>query len=155
MLQFCLATMAWTPARHPVHKGKDQDGKCRFVSFFEPVAIASMQESSVGATVRYRTLAVAIASNCIYALHNNNNIITMPTCDVLLRHFCKMSLTVRICGCILLSLTYSCLHLMTFFKCPRYLWHFAVVVFQKALMPSISSCLLQGFTFLRMYSFSS
>ena len=85
----------------------------RFVSFFEPVAaIASTQASSVGVTIRYRTSAadsgsIYGGSNCIHALHKNNNIITMPTLDVLLRHFCKMSLTVGIHGCTLLSLMYS------------------------------------------------
>ena len=76
----------------PLYEGKDQDGKCRFVRFFEPVAIASTQASSVGVTVHYRTSSSAIASNCIIALHKNNNIVTMPTRNVLLRHFCKMSL---------------------------------------------------------------
>ena len=83
----------------PLYEGKDQDGKCRFVSFFAPVAIASTQASSVGVTVRYRTSSSAIASNHIHALHKNNIIVTMPTCDILLRHFCKMSFTVSICGC--------------------------------------------------------
>ena len=36
--------------------------------------------------------------------------VTMPTCDVLLRHFRKMLLWVRIRGCTLSSLIYSCLH---------------------------------------------
>ena len=31
--------------------------------------------------------------NSIHALHKNNIIVTMPTPDVLLRHFCKMWLT--------------------------------------------------------------
>ena len=35
-------------------------------------------------------------------------LVTMPTCDVLLRHFCKMSLTVGIRSCTLLSLMNSC-----------------------------------------------
>ena len=41
--------------------------------------------------------------------HGNyiNILVTMPTRDVLLRHFCKMSLTVGICGCTLLSLMNS------------------------------------------------
>ena len=84
----------------------------RFVSFFEPVAaIASTQSFSVGVTIRYRTSAVASGSiyggsNCIHALHKNN-IVTMPTLDILLHHFCKMSLTVGIRGCTLLSLMYS------------------------------------------------
>ena len=91
----------------PLYQGKDQDGKCRFIQLFEPVAIASTQASSVGVTVCYRTLSLAIASNCIHALRKNNNIVTIPTHDVLLRHFCKMSLTVSIRGCILLSLMYS------------------------------------------------
>ena len=47
----------------PLYEGKDQDGKCRFVRFFEPVVIASTQTSSVGVTVRYCTSAAAIASN--------------------------------------------------------------------------------------------
>ena len=81
----------------------------RFVSYFEPVAaVASTQASSVGVTIRYCTSATASASNCIHALRRNNNIVTMPTRDVLLRHFCKMSLTVGIRGCTLLSLMYSC-----------------------------------------------
>ena len=84
------------------------------ISFFELVAaIASTQASSVGVTIRYRTSAAASGSiysgsNCIYALRKNNNIVAMPTLDVLLRHFCKMSLTVGIRGCTLLSLMYSC-----------------------------------------------
>ena len=65
----------------------------RFVSFFDPVmAIASMQASTVGVTIRYRTSSSASASNCIHASHKNNN--TMPMRDVILCHFCKMSLTV-------------------------------------------------------------
>ena len=36
----------------------------------------------------------------------------MPTRDVLLRHFCKMWLTVRIRGCTLLSLMYSWLYIV-------------------------------------------
>ena len=91
----------------PLYEGKDQDGKCRFVSFFKPVAITSTQASSVGVTVRYRASSSAIASNRIHALHKNNIIITMPTCDILLRHFCKMSFTVSICSCTLSSLIYS------------------------------------------------
>ncbi len=55
-----------------------------FVSFFEPVAIASTQVSSVGITIHYRTLVAASASNCIHALRKNNNIVTIPTRDVLL-----------------------------------------------------------------------
>ena len=88
----------------PLYEGKNQGGKCRFIRFFEPVAIASPQASSVGVTVRYRMSSSAIASNCIHALRKNNNIVTMPTCDVLLHHFCKMSLTVgiRVCGSYLL-----------------------------------------------------
>ena len=43
---------------------------------------------------------------CIHALRKNNNIVIMPTRDVLLCHFCKMLLTVSIRG-ILLSLMYS------------------------------------------------
>ena len=54
-----------------------------FVSFFELVATASMQASFVGVTVRY----AASASNCLHALRKKKNIVTMPTCDVLLRHF--------------------------------------------------------------------
>ena len=80
----------------------------QFVSFFEPVAIASMQASSIGVTIRYRTLAAGSASNCIHALHKNDNIVIMPTHDILLRHFCKMPLTVSIRGCTLLPLMYSC-----------------------------------------------
>ena len=83
-----------------------------FVSFFEPVARASMQASFVCVTVRYRTSATASASNCIHALHKNNNIVTMPTCDALLRHFCKMSLMDSIHSCTLLSTfatVYTCL----------------------------------------------
>ena len=79
----------------PLYEGKDQDGKCRFVSFFKPVAIASNASSS------------SIASNRIHALHKNNIIVTMLTCDILLRHFCKMSFTVSICSCTLSSLIYS------------------------------------------------
>ena len=88
-----------------------------FVSFFEPVAIASTQVSSVGITIHYRTLVAASASNCIHALPKKKNIVTMPTHDVLLRHFWKMSLTVNLCGCTLLSLMYcwflDCLALKT------------------------------------------
>ena len=43
-------------------------------------------------------------------LRKNNNIATMPTRDVLLRQFCKMSLTVGIRGCTLLSLMSSWLY---------------------------------------------
>ena len=56
-----------------------------FVSFFEPVAIASTQASSVGVTICYRTSSSASAS----ALRKNKNIVTMPTRDALLRHFRK------------------------------------------------------------------
>ena len=66
-----------------------------------------MQASSVSVTIRYRTSAAASASNCIHALRKNNNIVTMPRRDVLIRHFSKMSSAVGIRGCILLSLMYS------------------------------------------------
>ena len=68
----------------------------RFANFFEPVAIASMQASFIDVTIHYRngTASLASASNCIHALRKSNNIVTMPTRDILLRHFCKMSLTV-------------------------------------------------------------
>ena len=84
-----------------------------FVSFFEPVAIASTQASSVGVTVRYRRLHRPLrVINCIHALRKNNNIVTMPTCDALLRHFWKTALTDSIRGCTLLSTfatVYTCL----------------------------------------------
>ena len=70
---------------------------------------------SVGVTIHYRTSSLASASNCIHALHKSNNIVTMPTRDVLLRHFCKMSLMVGICGYTLLSLMYS-----WWYPCTRY-----------------------------------
>ena len=79
----------------------------RFVSFFEPVAIASTLASSVGVTIRYLMLAAASASNFIHALHKNKNIITIPTRDVLLRHLEKRSYTHKVRGCTLLSLMYS------------------------------------------------
>ena len=41
-----------------------------------------------------------------------NIVVTMPTRDVLLRHFCKMALTVGIRGCTLLSLLNSCCSLL-------------------------------------------
>ena len=41
----------------------------RFVSFFEPVAIASTQESSIGVIIHYRMLLVASASNYIRAFY--------------------------------------------------------------------------------------
>ena len=67
-----------------------------------------MQASSISVTIRYHTLLSDSASNSIHALCKNNSILTMHTRDVLLRHFCKMSLTVGIRGCTLLSLMYSC-----------------------------------------------
>ena len=66
-----------------------------------------MQASSVSVTICYRTSTAASASNCIHALRKNNNIVTMPRCDVLIRHFCTMSLTVGIRSCVLLSFMYS------------------------------------------------
>ena len=48
----------------------------------------------------------AVRERCIHALRKNNNIVTIPTRDVL-RHFCKMSLMISIRGCTLLSLMYS------------------------------------------------
>ena len=48
------------------------------------------------------------ASNSIHALCQINSIVTLPTCDVLLRHFRKMSFTVGIHGFILLSIIFSC-----------------------------------------------
>ena len=66
-----------------------------------------MPVSFVSVTIRYRTSSSASASNCIHALCKNNNIVTMPMRDVLLRYFCKMSLTVGIRRCALLSFMYS------------------------------------------------
>ena len=65
-----------------------------------------MQASSVSVTIRYHTLSASV-SNCIHALRKNNNIVTMLTRDVLLHHLCKMSVTVGIRRCTLLSLKYS------------------------------------------------
>ena len=42
----------------------------------------------------------------IYPLHQNNNIVTMPVCDISLRHFCKLLFTVGIRGFILLFFMY-------------------------------------------------
>ena len=47
----------------------------------------------------------------IPALRSDFNIVTMPTCDLLLRHFRKTMLyTISIRGCMLLSIIYSCLY---------------------------------------------
>ena len=49
----------------------------------------------------------ASTCNSIHTLRWNNNIITLPTCDVSIRHFRKMSFMVGIRGFILLSIIYS------------------------------------------------
>ena len=90
----------------PLYEGKDHDGKCSFVSFFEPVAIAFTQASSVSVTVHYCMSSLAIASNCSHAFRRNNSIITTPRVTFYC-HFRKTSLTVSIRSCILFSLVYT------------------------------------------------
>ena len=98
-------------------KGPGWGGKCRFGPVRSTVTATTLQLcprsftmatrhvlSSISPAKRPAALpygGVSSASNCIHALRKNN-IVTMPTHDVLLRHFCKMSLMVSTRGCTLL-----------------------------------------------------
>ena len=59
------------------------------------------------ALARHKGTALA-RHNSIHSLRKNINVVTMPTHDVLLRHFKKnVVIHARICSCTLLSLMYS------------------------------------------------
>ena len=107
-LQFCLATRGWTPVPHPVHfmRGRTRiNGKCRFGPVKSTATVDNSTTLSRSFTMamqhvlssispardrrRYRSSSSTCTSNCIHALRKNNNIVTMPTRDVLLCRFCK------------------------------------------------------------------
>ena len=55
-----------------------------------------------------------------------------------------------------LALGQNTVHIYTFLRCPMYRLHFSTETgFQNAFIPSISSCLVLGFSCLQMHSFSS
>ena len=73
------------------------------------ISIALDQHSCVYIAPNHRCSLIGERHNSIHALRWNINSVTMPMCDVLLRHSRKMLLYVhaRICGGIVLSLMYS------------------------------------------------